>query len=159
MATFSASITASQSSDGKTLNIVDTSNYSVNDQGYVVAGFTTRNVLVKDSSGTLLATIALGINLTTTYALTSDKMLDLTLNLAGVATFTKTITIPLRRLTRNLYRSLLSLAGCCSNPSQDKALMYSDIFLTGADFEATSTNGAAFDENISTAAVFLNSVN
>lgn len=155
MGAFAAALTGTQSSSGLILTLVDSSNYSTNDEDYIVSDFTTRNFLIYDAEGTLLDTIPLGADLSTTYALTKDQMLTIVLDLDGIAAFTATIDIPLRRITRNAYRTLLARTGCCGSKTNTTALMYADIFLTGADYEATSTNGAAFDEDISSAYSYL----
>lgn len=155
MAVFAAALTGTQSSSGLVVTLVDTSNYTDNDEDYVVSDFTTRNFLIYDSQETLLETIELGEDLSSTYDITVDQMLTVVLELDGVAAFTDTITLPLRRITRNAYRTLLSKVGCCTSKASENSLMYADLFLTGADFEATSTNGAAFDEDISAAYSYL----
>jgi hypothetical protein len=82
MATFASTqdFTVSQSADCTTLTFTDISNYTSNDEGWVIGDFTDRKFLIYNSDGVLVDTIELGLLLTATYTLTVDKMLSVTLS-------------------------------------------------------------------------------
>lgn len=82
MATFASTqdFTVSQSANCTTLTLTDISNYTTNSEGWTVSSFLQRSFLIYDSNGNLIDTIPLGISLTTTYALTQDEMLSVTLS-------------------------------------------------------------------------------
>jgi hypothetical protein len=156
MTVFTPALTGSQSSDGKTLTITDLSNYSVNSQGYTISDFTTRQVVLTSSDGTVLATLNLGISLTITWQIVKDQYIKATLNLAGVAPYSTFINLPLQRNTRNLYRVLLQ-GGCCQNKTIEQKLAKADIYFRGSDIEELAGNGPAFDRDIFTINSYLNS--
>jgi len=82
MATFASTqdFTVSQSADCTTLTLTDISNYTSNDEGWLIGNFTNRKFLIYDSDGVLVTTINLGSLLIATYTLTVDKMLSVTLS-------------------------------------------------------------------------------
>lgn len=161
MAAFAASFEILQSSDGLTLTINDTSNYTVNDEDYVIADFLSREVLLLDAYGDEITTIDLGSLLTADYAITRDTWVNGTLNLTGVdpvPDYTKNLLFPFDRITKNLYRALLK-NGCCSNILNEQALSAADRFFRGSEISAISGDGPGFQSDIDAAYAYLNPYN
>lgn len=158
MAAFAANATGSQSADGKTLTLTDLSNYTSNTENYTIADFITRQFILKDSAGNTLATLNLGSDLSVDYQLTKDQYIEATLNLAGVAPYTKVIDLPLQRITQNIYRTLLASGCCCQSVVVEQTLSIADNYFLGASIEGLSGNGPGFDRDISAAYAYLNSI-
>jgi hypothetical protein len=156
MADFAANATGAQDVTGTLPVFTDTSPYgSGNDQGYVIADFTSRTFTLKDSAGNLIAVLDLGSNLSVTYPITKDQFIVATLTLQGVGTFTKEIKLPFNRITLNAYRNALADAGCSCSCNGQSELNDADRFLRGAEIEGPAGNGAAFDSDISAAYAYL----
>lgn len=160
MAAFAASATGSQDSTGRILTLTDTSNYTTNDEGYIISDFTTRQFVLYDAYGEEIETLDLGAELEVEYdiPLGPDPYIQAVLILAGVGDYTDTIDLPLDRITQNLYRNLLK-KGCCTSQSVENALMHADMFFTGSEFEAPLEGGApGFQADINAAYAYLNAV-
>lgn len=162
MATLLPDFTITSSADGKTLTVTDTSNYTTNDEGLVIADFASRVVTIVDSAGTAVTTIDLASSLTATYATEVDLWANATLTLTGsgeVATYTKNLIFPMSRITKNKYREVLAENGCgCHNKNVDYALMKADIFFRGAEIAEPAGEGIEWQTDIDSAYAFLDAV-
>lgn len=158
MAAFAANFLITQSSDGLTLNIVDSSNYVTNDEEIVLADFSAREIVLLDAYGEEITTIDLGSDLSATYDIESDTWVNATLNLTGIdpiGDYTKNLLFPFDRITKNLYRTLLK-AGCCANSITEKALSAADRFFRGAEISAPSADAPGWQADINAAYAYLN---
>ena len=157
MAIFAAAFSLTQSSEGLTLAFTDTSNYNTSDPVITLADFSSRQLVLLDSSGSSIETIALGSNLSANIDITSDIWVNATLNLTGISpvgNYTKNLLFPFDRITKNLYRKALK-GGCCSNPLVDNALSEADLFFRGAGISAISGDGPGWQDDISSAYAYL----
>lgn len=159
---FTPAATATQSADGKTLNLQDTSNYGSNTQGYTTANFSSRYFTITDVDGAPLPgapVVMAGSNLAAALALIKDQMAFLVLNLTGqggVGNYaTPPVKIPLDRIAKNLYRNMLQ-QGCCANRVIDQRLAFADIYFEGCDIEALAGNAAEFNTDIDAVNSYLN---
>lgn len=155
MAVFAAAFTATQSSTGLVITITDTSNYSTNDQGYTMSDFTTREFILTDYAGAALETIPIPDGETVvTYDITSDEWINITLNLAGVASYTKYQRYPFDRITINKLEEAL-IQGCCQSAKNKSNLCMANAFINGAQYVAPLGNASKFNQNITAANSYL----
>ena len=156
---FAALASASQSSDGFTITLTDTSNYGAQSiEGYTPANFTRAFVLV-DAYNNVLATLPINNpTLQIQYAVTQSQWINMQLQLTGlngVPNYTSPIYgLPLDRITKNMYRAILK-AGCCGGKFEQQQLLNADNYFTGAAIEALAGNGAGFNNDINAATAWL----
>lgn len=154
MATFAPAFTITQSSDGKTLTLVDGSNWVSNDQGYVITNFV-RQIVLTDAFDVVIATIPFPTTeLTETYALLVDKWIKATYTAVGVVTFTLLQQYAFYRLFQIAYRNAIAAKCGCSVNGID--LCSVDAFLSTALFAIPVGNGVEFQNDIDAANAYLN---
>lgn len=154
MAAFAPALTGSQSNDGFLATFNDASPYGANDEGYQPTDFS-RSIVLTDSANNVLATLPLaGSVLVATFALAKDQWVNSQLVLLGHGGYSVTKKFAFSRITKNVYRGLAK-QGCCCRHSVDKRLSYADIYFTGAEIEALSGNGPAYDTDIFSAYAYL----
>lgn len=154
MATFASTqdFTVSQSADCTTLTFTDISNYTSNDEDWVIGDFTDRKFLVYDSDGVLVDTIELGLLLSATYTLTVDQMLSVTLSCTppAEAALLKTHSVLSTCFLQLCYAELVANTECgcggscgcsssgCENTDSDKVKLLQ--YIKAADIFAEYSN-------------------
>lgn len=152
MATFTASLSVSQSADCKTQTFTDTSNYTSNDQSYTTASFVTRVFKFYNSVDVLVDTKTMtGSALTVTHSLTSDQWVSakLELYLTGNSTttpdFTKTNSVLSTCFLKLCFSELVAETDCgcndncnCNSTDSDKIKILENI--KAAEIFATYDN-------------------
>ena len=139
MATFTASLSVSQSADCKTQTYTDTSNYGSNDQSYTTSSFVTRVFKFYNSVDVLVDTKTMvGSALTVTQTLTSDQWtsarLELTLTGASTPSFTKTNSVLSTCFLKLCFSELVAETDCgcndncnCNSTDSDKIKILENI--------------------------------
>lgn len=150
MATFTASLSVSQSADCKTQTYTDTSNYVTNDQSYTTASFVTRVFKFYNSVDVLVDTKTMvGGALTVTQTLTSDQWtsarLELTLTGSPTVSFTKTNSVLSTCFLKLCFSELVAETDCgcndncnCNSTDSDKIKILENI--KAAEIFATYDN-------------------
>lgn len=158
MGTFAASqATPTQSSDGKTVSLQDTSNYGSNTEGYTINDFTTREWRIYNASETLIDTISLGLNLTVTYEIDADQWLKFRLFLDGasVPVYSDDKNVLLARNTDNALDTVLQF-GCCTLGKQTfENIKKVDIYERRAEKATIYGKPTAADNYIKAANAYL----
>ena len=115
---FVQSFTATESGDGKTITITDTSNWIGNDQSYAKANFV-RTFILRDAYGEVLDTIVLGITEdTATYAITVPQWIAIQFTIDGVVDFSKIQEYPFQRIF-DLDYIAIKVKSCCGSSGVD----------------------------------------
>lgn len=163
MATFAAdqNFTVDQSANCTTYTLTDTSNYTDNDEGYIISSFSNRSFLIYDSTSTLIDTIVLGENLTATYTLTQDEMLSIVLSCTPTSTgepITKTHSVLSTCFLELAFAELVSQTDCdcgcngsgnscgCDSTSNDKITLLE--YIKAAQIFAEYSNPVAAQKQL-----------
>lgn len=156
MATFTPNASWTQSTDGKTLTLTDTSNWVGNDQGYLITDFT-RKFILKNSIGTVLAELPLtGSNLSVTYSVTKDEYYSAELVITGTPSFSKVINFGTTMFEYNLLDSLLAIAcDCGCGTKQSEKIRWGFMYLNRAERVVLYGNGTKFNSYINASFAWL----
>jgi len=152
------SLSYSQSSDGKILTIIDTSNYvaqSVDPASYVR---TVEVWTLKDATGDLLDTLTFnGSELTVDYDLTADLYLSLKLIFTGSPSVaSKIINIGTTMFEYiALDKRLMKNCGCSNSKGCDKTTLGA-LYLSRAEQQVLAGNPAKFNSYIQASLKVLN---
>lgn len=148
MAQFAIAFTATQSSDGKTITLTDTSNWP-GDENYNKANFV-RTFTLRDAYGATLDTIVLDpTEDVATYTLNTNKWIAITFTIDGSVDFSKLQEYPFGRLFELAYIDAVKLGCGCSHGNTD--LCDVDAFYSVAQMAVPVGDGQAYQENIDAA--------
>lgn len=162
MATFAQNFTITQSSDGLTGTVEDTSNYDDNDEGIVVSDFSSRTVLILDWAGEPYTTVTFeDDDLEATFDIDDENLwADATMSWTGidpVGDYEKELKFPLGRVTENDFGNVLRL-GCCSDAVAQNALSNATNYLQDAGYAEISGNASRWMADYNAARRYLQQV-
>ena len=153
---FTPKLSATQSADAKTLEILDLSNWVDNTNRFVINNFT-RQVVLKDSAGSVISSLSfLGSSISVSTPVSKDQFIKAELVITGAQSFTTFINISLDRYAANKRLKLLSCK-CGKGCKIDSRLLSSEPYFEGAYDATLSGNGPLFDKYITAAYDWLNS--
>lgn len=157
MAAFAPILDVSISDDGKTITYTNASNFDDNTEGFTEDQFTTNELILRDGYGDLLETIPFpttgeDIN-KIVYEIDKDQWIDATLNLAGVASFTKLVRSGFYRIYMQAAKPYLQ-GGCCHMKHCDM-FGKSQLFKDAAEDAIPIGDSVEFQENIDAANLYL----
>lgn len=155
MSTFVPSYSISQSSDGRTLTLTDTSNWVSNTEGYIITNFA-RSILLNDAFDELITTVTFtGTDLVETYTLIGDKWVKSYFTITGTPTFNLDVQqYAFYRQFQVAYRNAIKQGCGCGCGNID--LCSVDAFVTTAQFAIPVGNGEEFQNDIDAANAYLN---
>lgn len=146
-----------QSSDGKTLTLLDESNWGAS--GVDINDYTRTVQLYdgKDGSGTLIDTLTFtGSLLSVDYAVTVDRYYSAVYSaINGGTAATKTVNFATTNIEYKLLNELTSKGCGCGNKAQDDKVRYGFIYLKLAEKALLFGKVAQFNQNITTSNTWL----
>lgn len=156
MAAFAEEFSATISSSGKIITIVDQSNWDDNDENYNRSDFV-RTFLLTDYAGQELDSITLPVDSdTTTYEITKDLWVNVLFSIVGAETFTKLQSYGFDRIYVNKLQTALLSNGCCGNKSSQNNINTSVSFWQAALGIEQSGNSASYQQDLDSANSFIN---
>ena len=153
MPVFTPSVSLSQSADGSTVIITDTSNYTDNSDGVTINNIISRVDVLQDGLGNVINTVTFGAGLlTATINITKDYYVsnNLTFTIPGPATRTAVDNTLLPNFYRNAAREVSRKLRCCNcnnlcNSAAKADLGYSEA-VTAAEFGVASEAQYSIDD-------------
>lgn len=153
MATFVPSVSLSQSADGATVIITDTSDYSGASEGVTLGNIVSRIDTIQDGLGNIIQTVTFGAGLlTATITITKDYYVsnNLTFTIAGGGVRSGLENTLLPNFYRNAAREVARSLRCCNScnlcTSATKADLAYNEALTAAEFGVASEAQYAIDD-------------
>jgi hypothetical protein len=149
--------TATVSSDGFTVTITDSSNWS--SSGLLRTNFV-RTFLLTDANGQTLATITLPVDSdVTTYTLTKDTWVNILFTIVGASSYTLLQRFPFSRIYINKLQDSLINGGCdCNNGKDALNINTSTSFYVGALGIEPVANATGWQSDLDAANAYINLV-
>lgn len=154
MAAFALSFSASQSSDGKVVTIVDISPWGAgnNSENYTESQFV-RTLVLTDAFNSAITTITLntGINSATyNVPVKTNPWINITYNAVGPQTYTLIQKYPFQRIFELAYLQVIK-TNCGCGCIGDNKLCQVDALFIGAEFAVPVGDAGNYQDNIDSA--------
>lgn len=150
---FTPAFKIEQSSDGLTLTLTDQSNWSDNDEGYVITDFA-RSIIMVDALNNAIGTVDFPASeLVEAFSIVTNQWVKAQLTIIGEQNYDLIQKYGFYRLFQLDYRK--AIVGNCGCGKSGIDLCSTDAFLSTAQMAIPIGNGVEFQNDIDAASAYL----